>query len=137
MEEIEAALDELPEEQREAFVAHELDGRSFKELAAETGLSVNTLLSRKHYAALHLRRRLQAIHDESREHEGNGMDSEDMRRDWVRRRVRRDARFAMFGIVAVTVFGFVVKALWNALMPTLFGLHALTFWQALGLLLLS
>ena len=64
MEELDAALDELPEEQREVFVAHELDGRSFKDLAAETGLSVNTLLSRKHYAVLHLRRRLQAIHDE-------------------------------------------------------------------------
>ena len=64
MEELDAALDELPEEQREVFVAHELDGRSFKEMAAETGLSVNTLLSRKHYAVLHLRRRLQAIHDE-------------------------------------------------------------------------
>ena len=65
-EELEAALDELPEEQREVFVAHEIEGRSFKELAAETDLSVNTLLSRKHYAVLHLRRRLQAIHDEFR-----------------------------------------------------------------------
>ena len=64
MEELDAALDELPEEQREAFVAHEFGGRSFKEMAAETGLSVNTLLSRKHYAVLHLRRRLQAIYDE-------------------------------------------------------------------------
>jgi len=64
MDEIEAALDELPEEQREVFIAHEVDGRSFKEIAAENGLSVNTLLSRKHYAVLHLRRRLQAIHDE-------------------------------------------------------------------------
>jgi RNA polymerase sigma factor (sigma-70 family) len=64
MEELDAALDELPREQREVFVAHELDGRSFKDLAAETGLSVNTLLSRKHYAVLHLRRRLRAIHDE-------------------------------------------------------------------------
>lgn len=64
MEELDTALDELPEEQREVFLAHELDGRSFKELAAETGLSVNTLLSHKHYAVLHLRRRLQAIHDE-------------------------------------------------------------------------
>jgi RNA polymerase sigma factor (sigma-70 family) len=64
MEEIEAALDELPEEQREVFVAHELDGRSFKGLATETGLSVNTLLSRKRYAVLHLRRRLQTVHDE-------------------------------------------------------------------------
>jgi RNA polymerase sigma factor (sigma-70 family) len=64
MEELDAALDELPEEQREVFIAHELDGRSFKEIAAATGLGVNTLLSRKHYAMLHLRRRLQAIHDE-------------------------------------------------------------------------
>ena len=65
MEELDEALDELPEEQREAFVAHELDGRSFKEMAAETGLSVNTLLSRKHYAVVHLRRRLQAISTKS------------------------------------------------------------------------
>jgi RNA polymerase sigma factor (sigma-70 family) len=57
-------LEELPEEQREVFVAHELEGLSFKQLAAETGLSVNTLLSRKHYAVLHLRQRLQAIYDE-------------------------------------------------------------------------
>jgi RNA polymerase sigma factor (sigma-70 family) len=63
-EELEDALDELPEEQREVFIAHELEGRSFKELAAESGLSVNTLLSRKRYAVLHLRRRLQAIYDE-------------------------------------------------------------------------
>jgi RNA polymerase sigma factor (sigma-70 family) len=66
LDELDAALDELPEEQRDIFVAHELEGRSFKELAAETGLSVNTLLSRKHYAVLRLRRRLQAIHDEFR-----------------------------------------------------------------------
>jgi RNA polymerase sigma factor (sigma-70 family) len=64
LEELDAALDELPEEQRDVFIAHELEGRSFKDLAAETGLSVNTLLSRKHYAVLHLRRRLEAIHDE-------------------------------------------------------------------------
>jgi RNA polymerase sigma factor (sigma-70 family) len=66
MEEIESAVDELPEEQREVFVAHELEGRTFNELAASTGLSVNTLLSRKHYAVLHLRRRLRAIYDEFR-----------------------------------------------------------------------
>ena len=66
MEEIEAAIDELPEEQRGVFVAHELEGRTFNELAASTGLSVNTLLSRKHYAVLHLRRRLRAIYDEFR-----------------------------------------------------------------------
>lgn len=64
LDELELALDELPREQREVFVAHELDGRSFNELAAETGLSVNTLLSRKHYAVLHLRERLRSIYDE-------------------------------------------------------------------------
>jgi len=64
LEEVDAALEELPEEQRDVFIAHELEGRSFKELAAESGLPVNTLLSRKHYAVLHLRRRLRAIYRE-------------------------------------------------------------------------
>jgi RNA polymerase sigma factor (sigma-70 family) len=64
LDELELAVDELPEEQREVFVAHELEGRSFKEMAAETGVSVNTLLSRKRYAVLHLRARLQSIYDE-------------------------------------------------------------------------
>jgi RNA polymerase sigma factor (sigma-70 family) len=66
LEELDAALEELPEEQRSVFVAHEIDGRSFKQLADETGLSINTLLSRKRYAVLHLRRRLQAIYEEYR-----------------------------------------------------------------------
>jgi RNA polymerase sigma factor (sigma-70 family) len=64
LDELELALDELPEEQRDVFVAHELEGRSFKEMAAETGVGVNTLLSRKRYAVLHLRERLQTIYDE-------------------------------------------------------------------------
>jgi RNA polymerase sigma factor (sigma-70 family) len=64
LEELDAALGELPVEQRDVFVAHELEGRSFKELAGETGLSINTLLSRKRYAVLYLRQRLRAIHDE-------------------------------------------------------------------------
>jgi RNA polymerase sigma factor (sigma-70 family) len=64
LEELRAAFDELPKEQRDVFVAHELEGRSFKEIAAETGTGVNTLLSRKRYAILHLRKRLQRIHDE-------------------------------------------------------------------------
>lgn len=62
--ELDDALEELPEGQREVFIAHELEGKSFKELAAETGVSLNTLLSRKHYAVLYLRRRLQAIYAE-------------------------------------------------------------------------
>jgi RNA polymerase sigma factor (sigma-70 family) len=64
LRELEAALVELPAEQRAVFIAHELEGRSFKELAAESGVNVNTLLSRKRYAVLHLRTRLQNIHDE-------------------------------------------------------------------------
>jgi RNA polymerase sigma factor (sigma-70 family) len=64
LDELDRAVDELPEEQREVFVAHELEGRSFKELAAESGVSVNTLLSRKRYAVLRLRTRLQSIYDE-------------------------------------------------------------------------
>jgi RNA polymerase sigma factor (sigma-70 family) len=67
LDEIDAALDELPDEQREVFVAHELEGVSFRDLAAETGESVNTLLSRKHYAVQRLRRRLQDIHEEFEE----------------------------------------------------------------------
>lgn len=64
LEALEDALDELPKDQRDVFMAHEIEGRSFKELAAATGLGVNTLLSRKHYAVLHLRRRLQGVYDE-------------------------------------------------------------------------
>jgi RNA polymerase sigma factor (sigma-70 family) len=64
--ELELALDELPDEQREVFLAHEVEGRSFKEMAEATGLSVNTLLSRKRYAVLHLRRRLQRVYDDFR-----------------------------------------------------------------------
>lgn len=64
MEELNAALDELPKEQRDVFIAHELEGRSFKELAEKSGVGVNTLLARKRYAVLHLRARLQMIYDE-------------------------------------------------------------------------
>ncbi len=64
LDELQRALAELPRQQRDVFVAHELDGRSFKELAAESGESVNTLLSRKRYAVLHLRKRLQTVQDE-------------------------------------------------------------------------
>jgi len=64
LDELELAIDELPAEQRDVFVAHELEGESFKEIADRTGVSVNTLLSRKRYAVLHLRKRLQSIYDE-------------------------------------------------------------------------
>lgn len=64
MEEVYAALEELPPEQREVFISHELEGVSFKEMVAQTGLSMNTLLARKRYAVLHLRARLRAIYDE-------------------------------------------------------------------------
>jgi len=62
--ELELALDELPEEQREVFIAHEVEGRSFKEMAAESGISINTLLARKRYAVLHLRERLRDVYEE-------------------------------------------------------------------------
>ncbi|HXW64466.1 MAG TPA: sigma-70 family RNA polymerase sigma factor [Burkholderiaceae bacterium] len=64
LEELDAALDELPAVQREVFIAHELEGKSFRELAQQTGLSINTLLARKRYAVLHLRERLQDIYEE-------------------------------------------------------------------------
>ena len=64
VEELDAALDELPEEQRQVFVAHEIEGQSFKELAQTTAVSVNTLILRKHRAVVHLRERLEAIYDE-------------------------------------------------------------------------
>lgn len=67
LDELEAALSELSPEQREAFIAHEFEGKSFKELAAETGQSVNTLLSRKHYAVRYLRQRLQVLYEEFKE----------------------------------------------------------------------
>jgi RNA polymerase sigma factor (sigma-70 family) len=67
LEELEDALDELPPEQHEVFIAHEIEGRSFKELSAETGVSVNTLLSRKRYAVLHLRERLRQIYRDFKE----------------------------------------------------------------------
>ena len=64
LNQLQRALGELPKEQREVFVAHEIEGRSFKELAETTGVSMNTLLSRKRYAVLHLRERLQRVYDE-------------------------------------------------------------------------
>lgn len=66
LEELEAAIEDLPEEQREVFIAQEVEGRSFKEIAEETGVSVNTLLSRKRYAVLRLRERLEAVWEEFR-----------------------------------------------------------------------
>ena len=69
LDELEQALAALPGEQREVFVAHELEGRSFKEIAAATGVGINTLLSRKRYAVLHLRERLQSVYDEFNESE--------------------------------------------------------------------
>jgi RNA polymerase sigma factor (sigma-70 family) len=64
LDELELAIEALPDEQREVFIAHEIDGRSFKEMSAETGISMSTLLSRKRYAILHLRERLQNIYNE-------------------------------------------------------------------------
>ncbi len=74
LNELDAALDELPDEQRDVFVAHELEGRSFKQLTEETGVGINTLLSRKHYAVVHLRRRLRGIYDEFNNESNQGSD---------------------------------------------------------------
>jgi RNA polymerase sigma factor (sigma-70 family) len=71
VEELDAALDELPAEQRDVFIAHELEGKSFRDLAAQTGLNINTLLSRKRYAVRHLRDRLRQIYREFERWEGN------------------------------------------------------------------
>ena len=129
LDELNAAIDDLPSEQRDVFMAHQLEGRSFKELAEETGVSVNTLLARKHYAVLRLRRRLQAIHDEFRHAGGEPR--------MKRYRLARALKFVLFALVAVTVLTAVVMSLWNWLMPSLFGLGVITFWQALGLLVFS
>ena len=64
LDELELAINELPPDQREVFVAHEIDGTSFKQMAAETGVNVNTLLARKRYAVRRLRERLQSIHEQ-------------------------------------------------------------------------
>jgi RNA polymerase sigma factor (sigma-70 family) len=64
LDDLSAAIDELPPEQRDVFIAHELEGASFKDLAERTGVPLNTLLARKHYAVKHLRRRLQSTYDE-------------------------------------------------------------------------
>jgi RNA polymerase sigma factor (sigma-70 family) len=61
---IEEALDELPPEQRDVFIMHELDGKSFNDMVKETGIPLNTLLSRKRYAVLHLREKLRGIYNE-------------------------------------------------------------------------
>jgi RNA polymerase sigma factor (sigma-70 family) len=71
LEELDAALEELPPEQREVFIAHELEGESFRQLARRTGANINTLLSRKRYAVRYLRDRLQQIYQEFESLEGN------------------------------------------------------------------
>lgn len=64
LEALQNALDELPENQREVFIAHEIAGNSFKQIAEQSGVALNTLLARKRYAVLHLRNRLQTVYDE-------------------------------------------------------------------------
>ena len=64
LDELEEAIDELPGEQREVFVAHEIEGESMKDIAQRTGSNLNTVLARKHYAVMSLRRRLKAVYDE-------------------------------------------------------------------------
>jgi RNA polymerase sigma factor (sigma-70 family) len=64
LDELQRAIDELPADQREVFVAHELEGRQFKDIALQSGVGINTLLARKRYAVLYLRRRLQSVYEE-------------------------------------------------------------------------
>ena len=129
LEELEDALSELPEEQRAVFIAHEIEGRSFKELAAESGVSVNTLLSRKRYAVLHLRQQapgyLRRIYRKVR--------TEKMKPKWI----ARGLAFLIFVLIVIAGFGQAVLQLWNLLMPDIFGLHPISFWQAVGLMALS
>ena len=126
---MELALDELPDEQREVFVAHELEGRSFKELSAESGVNINTLLARKRYAVLHLRERLQNTTTSLRTSEEPEHETRE-RLIWI-------APLAIMGmLVFAAIGGQVVMLLWNWLAPELFGLRLITFWQALGLLAL-
>jgi hypothetical protein len=128
LEELELALDELPDEQREVFVAHELEGKSFKELAAESGVNVNTLLSRKRYAVLYMRERCRTSTTSLRKDKGLNMRPKLKRLIWI-------APAAILGMVLFGwIGGEVVKLLWNWLAPELFGLRPVTFWQALGLL---
>ena len=111
-------IDELPEEQRDVFVAHEIEGHSFKEMAAETGVSMNTLLSRKRYAVLRLRERLQRIHDEFIGKRGDNV----RRRRWI-----FFVPLAIAGFVAFIIAGgVIVQFLWNWLAPALFGWHEIT-----------
>ena len=127
LEELEAALDELPPEQRVVFIAHELEGRQLNELAAATGVRLNTLLARKRYAVLHLRRRLQPM-----THCPNPEEMT-MRGRWL----LRGLKIASIVAVLIAAVGAAVMLLWNALLPSLFGWSAITFWQAVGLLVLS
>ena len=109
--ELEDALDELPAEQRDVFVAHELEGRSFKQLSAESGVSVNTLLSRKRYAVLHLRERLQDVRDEF----WTEMKEHVMRKKWM----LDCADWRSCGMAAfIWIGGELVMHLWNWLAPT-------------------
>ena len=141
-----ARSQELPEEQRRVFVAHEIEGRSFKQIAAETGVNVNTLLSRKRYAVLHLRERLQRAFDEftiTRGHKHGCQD--DMGRPC--RGHRPDDRQKIGSPLASrSSWGSSSSSpsaasscswLWNWLLPPLFGVRQVTLWQALGLLALS
>jgi RNA polymerase sigma factor (sigma-70 family) len=133
LDELESALSELPAEQRQVFVAHELEGRSFKELSAESGVSVNTLLSRKRYAVLHLRQRLQSIHDEfmRKVRNTNG---------WKHGWIKRNKWIFFVAPLGVAVFIAIWRRSGDASVElaaaALFGWRQITFWQALGLLVL-
>ena len=147
--EIERALNELPEEQRAVFVAHELEGRSFKSMAAATGVNVNTLLARKRYAVRHLRKRLQLAFDEMRDTTGrvnHGAQGSKVAPRQIAENIAHgigQGRLPLASPCAIGVrrssscsAGSWCRWLWNWLLPDIFGLRQITFWQALGLLAL-
>ena len=126
LDELEVALGELPAEQREVFLAHEMEGRSFKELSAESGVSVNTLFSRKRYAVLHLRERFKPIMTRFGRNEEQAM-----RKKW------RCFDYPPAIVLVGWIFGEIDDASVELASATAVRLHMVGFWQALGLLLLS
>ena len=138
------ALDELPSNQKEVFVWNELEDQTFQEISDRTGINLKTLISRKRYAVIHLRKRLQNLYDDFFKLLNQSLCQsmyQDMSREYIKNRMGRKVARAVFMLAALSLFiltaGFVVKFLWNALLPDLFDLKRISFLQAVGLLVLS
>lgn len=148
--ELQNALGELPVGQREAFIAHEIEGRPFSEIATQTGVSVNALILRKHQAVLFFEKA--AARDPRlsggnvRTTKMNENPNDDVREkemaSWLRSRHSRTRKhmrlkFVAIAVLGIPLFGLAVMLLWNWLAPAVFGLHSIGFLQALGILALS